>query len=222
MTRYALWAVAGIAVLGVVGALHATDAISVPLFDLDKEGTVPQAYSGLLLLVATGAAYVAAQSGAPGRRALLLIAAVLAYMSFDEMFRFHEELDAAVQFDWQVLYVPILVVALVGWVGVERVLRGRRVDHTLWIGGAGCWVVAQALEALQWSGHVRPGSIEGKGLSGVQLEHELSQASYLVKMIPEEILEMAGSFLFALVLARLAARYAGRSGDGRNAYLPAS
>jgi hypothetical protein len=194
----------------------------VPLFDLDKEGTVPQAYSGLLLLAATGAAYVAARSGAPAGRALLLIAAVLVYMSFDEVFRLHEEIDALVEFDWQVLYVPILVVALVGWVGVERVLRGRRVDHGLWIGGAGCWVVAQALEAFQWSGHVRPGSINGKELSDVQLDHELSQASYIVKMIPEEILEMGGSLLFAVVLARLAARYAGRSRERGGAYLPAS
>jgi hypothetical protein len=205
-------------VLGVVGTAHATGLVSVPLFDLDKEGTVAQAYSGGLLLLAAGAAYVAAQSGAPARRALLMIAGVLVYMSFDEVFRIHEAIDAAVDFDWQVLYLPILAVAVGGWLGVERILRGRRVEHALWIGGAACWGVAQLLEMLQWDGVVRPGSIDGAELSAAEVEHALSQASYLLKMLPEELLEMSGSLMFAFVLARLAARYAGRSGR----YLPAS
>jgi hypothetical protein len=221
MTRCALWAAAGIAALGVVGAAHATDLVSLPLFDLDKEGTVPQAYSGGLLLVGAAAAYLAAQAGAP-RRALLLIGAVLVFMSFDEVFRIHEAIDAAVDFDWQVLYLPILVAAVVGWIGVERLVRGQRVTHALWIAGAACWAAAQILELLQWDGVVRPGSIDGAALTAAEVEEVLGQTSYLVKMIPEELLEMTGSLMFAFVLARLAAGYAGGRGARREAYLPAT
>jgi hypothetical protein len=202
-----------------VGTAHASGLVSLPLFDLDKEGTVPQAYSGGLLLVAAGAAYVASQSHALARLPLLMIAAVLVYMGFDEVFRLHEEVDAAVNFDWQVLYVPILVVALVGWLGVERLVRGRRVERALWIGGAACWAVAQTLEMFQWAGVMRPGSIDGRELSGAEVEHAVSQASYIVKMIPEELLELSGSLMFGFVLARLATRYAQ---ERREAYLPAS
>jgi hypothetical protein len=218
ITRCALWAAGGIGVLGVIGTAHATGIVSLPIFNLDKEGTIAQAYSGGLLLAAAGAAYVAAQSGAPARRALLMIAGVLVYMSFDEVFRIHEAIDAAVDFDWQVLYLPILAVAVAGWLGVERLVRSERVPHALWVGGAACWGVAQLLEMLQWDGVVRPGSINGAELSATEVDDALSQASYLVKMIPEELLEMSGSLMFAFVLARLAVRYARR----RDGYLPAS
>jgi 4-amino-4-deoxy-L-arabinose transferase-like glycosyltransferase len=222
MTRIALYAGVGIFVIWVPGVLHATDVVSLPMFDLDKEGTIPQAYSGLLLLVAATAAYLAARHGAPSRRALLIIAGVLVYMSFDEVFRIHETLDAELNMDWQILYLPIVAVALIGWLGVEREIRGWRIDRALWIGAAACWVIAQALEVWQWHGHVRPGTIHGEGLSGAQLDRELHRPSYLLKMLPEELLETCGSLLFAFVLARLAERYADNRSKRRRAYLPAS
>jgi hypothetical protein len=222
MTRAAIYAGAGILVIWLLGVAPATEVVSLPIFDLDKEGTIPQAYSGLLLVVAATAAYVAARSGAPPRRALLILAAVLVYMSFDEVFRIHEALDSELDFDWQVLYVPIVALALVGWLGVHREIRGSRGARALWISGAACWAVAQALEVTQWHGHVRPGSIHGEGLSGAELEHELSRPSYLLKMLPEELLEMSGSLLFALVLARLAEQYAGSRDARRPGYFPAS
>jgi hypothetical protein len=220
--RAALYGAGGILVIWLAGVAHATDLVSLPIFDLDKEGTIPQAYSGLLLLVAASAAYMAARLGAPPRRALLILAAVLVYMSFDEVFRIHETLDSELNMDWQVLYLPIVAVALIGWIGVEREIRDRRADRTLWIGAAACWVIAQAFEVWQWHGHVRPGAIHGEGLSGAALEHELSSPSYLLKMLPEELLETSGSLLFAFVLARLAQRYADLRRQGGAAYLPAS
>jgi 4-amino-4-deoxy-L-arabinose transferase-like glycosyltransferase len=222
MTRAAIYAGAGILVIWLIGVAHAIDAVSLPIFDLDKEGTIPQAYTGLLLLAAAAAAYVAARCGAPPRRALLILAAVLVYMSFDEVFRIHETLDSELDFDWQVLYLPIVALALVGWLGVQGEIRGSRGARALWIGGAACWLVAQVLEVSQWHGHVRPGSIHGEGLSGAELEHELSRPSYLVKMLPEELLETCGSLMFAFVLARLAQRYVDTRAEGRDAYLPAS
>jgi hypothetical protein len=216
MTRAAVLAAGGILVIWLVGLAHATDVVSLPLFDLDREGTVPQAYSGLLLLAAAAGAYVAARCGAPQRRALMVVAAVLLYMSCDEVFRIHEALDAELDFDWQVLYAPILALALAGWLGVKRLIRDERPANALWVAGAACWVVAQGLEVLQWHGDVRPGAIHGEGLSAAELERKLSEASYLWKMLPEELLEMCGSLLFALVLAQLARRYAdGASGRGR-------
>lgn len=222
MKRAALYGAGGILVIWLAGVAHATDLVSLPIFDLDKEGTIPQAYSGLLLLVAASAAYMAARLGAPPRRALLILAAVLVYMSFDEVFRIHETLDSELNMDWQVLYLPIVAAALIGWIGVEREIRDRRADRALWIGAAACWVIAQALEVSQWHGHVRPGTIHGEGLSGAALEHELSSPSYLLKMLPEELLETSGSLLFAFVLARLAQRYADLRRQGGAAYLPAS
>jgi hypothetical protein len=131
---------------------------------------------------------------------------VLVYMSFDEVFRIHEELDAALDFDWQLLYAPIFAVALAGWLGLERTLRGERSLHGLWLAGAACWGVAQLLEAFQWDGVVRPGSIDGEQLSGAALESAVSEPAYLAKMLPEELLEMGGSLMFAFVLATLAER----------------
>lgn len=64
MTRIALIAAGGILVLWLAGVAHATGLLSLPLLDIDKEGTVPQAYSGLLLLAGAAAAYVAARCGA--------------------------------------------------------------------------------------------------------------------------------------------------------------
>ncbi len=222
MTRVAIYAGAGILVIWLLGVAHATDVVSLPIFDLDKEGTIPQAYSGLLLAVAATAAFVAARCGAPPRRALLMLAAVFVYMSFDEVFRIHEALDSELDFDWQVLYLPIVALALVGWLGVHRAIRGSRGARALWIGGAACWVVAQALEVTQWHGHVRPGSINGEGLSGAELEHELSRPSYLLKMLPEELLEMTGSLMFAIVLAQLARHWMDIRAGRRAGYLPAS
>jgi hypothetical protein len=206
LTRLALPAAAGVVLLGLAGTAHATGLVSLPLLDMDKEGTVPQAYSGLLLLAGAAAAYVAARRGAPARTALLTLAAVLAFMSLDEVFRLHEELDAALDFDWQVLYLPVLAAAFAGWVGIERSLRGEARLRLAWAAGAACWVVAQVLEAFQWDGRVRPGSIDGEALSEAQVERLLGEPAYLAKMLPEEILEMSGSLILAVVLARLAER----------------
>jgi hypothetical protein len=212
VTRYTAAAAGGIGVVWLIGVAHATELVSLPAFDLDKEGTIPQAYSGLLLLAGAAAAYAAARAGAPARRALLAMAAVLAYMSFDEVFRIHEELDAALDFDWQILYLPIVAVAFAGWLGVERVIRGDSRLRAAWWAAAGLWLVAQGFETLEWKGVVRPGSIDGLTLSAAEVDRKLHEAPYLWKMLPEELFEMVGALLFAVVLAELALRYRRRSG----------
>jgi hypothetical protein len=206
VTRAGVIAGGGILVIWLVGVAHATGLVSLQLFDLDEEGTVPQAYSGLLLVWAAAAALGARQLGAQPRRALMFVACVFAFMSLDEVFRLHEALDSAVQFDWQVLYLPVFVIALVGWVGVARSLAEEPRARLGWIGGAACWIVAQVLELFQWDGRVRPGEITSE-LSEAQVEQKLTEASYLVKMLPEELLEMVGSLMFALVLTHLLRRF---------------
>jgi hypothetical protein len=206
MTRYALAAAAGIAVVWLIGVAHATELISLPAFDLDREGTVPQAYSGMLLLWAAGAAFAAARLGTEPRRALYALAAVFAFMSLDEVFRIHETIDDALDFDWQVIYLPIVAVAVAGWVRVSRALARERRGRAGWIAGAACWGIAQVLEAFQWDGRVRPGTIHWDQLTDAQIEQKLTEPPYLVKMLPEELLEMCGSLLFALVLSALLAR----------------
>jgi hypothetical protein len=206
MTRYALAAAGGIAALWLIGVAHATGLVSLPAFNLDREGTIPQAYSGLLLLWAAGAAFAAARAGSESPRALYAVAGVFAFMSLDEVFRLHEAIDDALDFDWQVLYLPILAVALAAWLAVRRLLRDEHSWQLAWFGGATFWVVAQVLEAFQWDGRVRPGTIHWDGLTDAQIEQQLSEPAYLVKMLPEELLEMCGSLLFALVLSALFAR----------------
>jgi hypothetical protein len=206
MKRVALIAAAGILVVWLAGVAHATELVSLPVLNLDKEGTVPQAYSGLLLLSAAGAAFAAARVGVEPRRALYIVAAVFAFMSLDEVFRLHEALDDALDFDWQVLYLPVFVLAVVGWAGVARAIGPDSRARLGWIAGAACWGVAQVLEFFQWEGRVRPGGIEWSQLSDAEVEKKLTETAYLVKMIPEELLEMCGSLLFALVLWSLLAR----------------
>jgi hypothetical protein len=206
VTRYTVGAAVGIAVLWLLGVAHATELVSLPAFDLDKEGTIPQAYSGLLLLVGAAFAYLLYRGGAAPRRAFLAMAVVLGYMSVDEVFRIHEEIDAALNFDWQILYLPIVAVAFAGWLGVERLTRDDVRLRVAWWGAAGLWVVAQVLEAFQWKGVVRPGSINGLTLSAAEVQRKLHEPAYLWKMLPEELFELVGALLFAVVLAALARR----------------
>jgi len=192
-------------VIWLIGVAHATELISLPIFNLDREGTVPQAYSGLLLLWAAGAAFAAARLGTEPQRALYALAAVFGFMSLDEVFRIHETLDDALDFDWQVLYLPIVAAAVAGWVRVARSLAREGRLRVAWIGGAACWGIAQVLEAFQWDGRVRPGTIHWEQLTDAQIEQKLTEPAYLAMMLPEELLEMCGSLLFALVLSALLA-----------------
>ncbi len=206
-------------VIWLAGVAHATELLSLPLLDLDREGTIPTAFSGALLLWAATAAFVAAARGAPARRSLRALGVLFSFMALDELLRVHETTDSLLGFDWQALYLPLAVVALVAWTGVLRALENRTAE-VAWIAAAGCWALSQALELFQWEGRLRPGSIDG-AQPFEEVARELEQSAYIAKMLPEELLELSGSLLFSLVLLHVARRAAsGRSGRAGYAARP--
>lgn len=59
------------------------------------------------------------------------------------------------------------------------------------------WFAAQVLELFEW----RAGTRE---MTSAQYEARLQETAYLLMMVPEELLEMSGSLMFAYALAHLA------------------
>jgi len=187
-----------IVVLGGLGVAFAAGA-PLGLFDLDGEGNLPAAFSGLLLLVAAVLALALADRAASvgvSPRALWAMALVFGWMAVDEVFTVHEHLDEVTGVDWQLIYVPLLVVAAWGWARIWRSLRGRRLAWTPWLGGLLAWGLAQALELGTFGGIVRQGSID----TADEYDDAVGTVAYELEAIPEELLEMAGSLLWALGL----------------------
>ncbi|MCW2509515.1 MAG: hypothetical protein JWP68_2663 [Modestobacter sp.] len=149
-------------------------------FNPDAEYRFPAFYSCLLLLLAGAAGVALARRGV----AHLVLGLGLLFMALDELLAIHEALENRTGVDWQLLYLPGLAVAAVVLVGV---FRSARQDSPLAVPvlavGLGCWVVAQALEALEWDGATQ-------------------RAGYLPMMFSEELLEMLGTvaILVALLL----------------------
>jgi hypothetical protein len=114
----------------------------------------------------------------------LAFGALLAFMSADEWFGVHEHLEDALHVDWPLLYLPLMTAG--GVVALLLVSRYRAVPWLphAFLGGGGCWATAVVLEKLQWTE-------AGHG------------PHYVAMMIPEELLEATGSFLFSVGLALL-------------------
>ena len=112
-------------------------------FDLDQEGTVPAAFSALLLLLAAGAAL-----RSPFRAELAPVGVFFAVMALDEALSVHERVERWTGVDWQLVYAPVFVFAVVSWFrAASRMGADPRRD---WVLGAGFWAVAMVLEFLQW------------------------------------------------------------------------
>jgi hypothetical protein len=169
--RVAVALLAFIAFLGLLGGLQ---ALEVPLhaFSLTGEWNVPALFSGGLLW---GAAALAFANGSQTR----VIGAFLAFMGLDELAVIHESLESWTGVDWQILYLPVILVGAIAWARTMPRLRPAPVIAWLWVGGAGAWFVAQVFEKLENHGNV--------------LVHPWMT-------LPEETLEMAGSSLFGLAL----------------------
>jgi hypothetical protein len=202
-----------IAVLGVLGGLEQGTSARLGMFDLDVEGTVSTAFSSLLLFVAAGMAYLLASvpfDPFPERLATLALAGVLWFMGIDEGIRLHEEVDAAVGLDWQLLYAPAVVLA--AWAGwrvwglLDRIGAGRGAL----LGGAAAWVLSQLLELVQFEGELRPGIIDAEHLSDAEFAEATRELWYVLASTSEEVLEMGGSLLFGLALLLALRRIAGR------------
>lgn len=170
-------------VMGVGATLYEAGTLQTGLFKLDGEGHYFVYFSALLLLAGAVCAVLAVHvSVAP--RITLGLAGLLAFMAVDEAFALHERLERRLHVDWPVLYSPVIAVGgLAALLLLRRTRHVRSVAPTFLAGGA-CWAMAVVLEKLQWTD-------TGKA------DH------YVAMMIPEELLEATGSFLFAVALALL-------------------
>ncbi|QJD30788.1 hypothetical protein [Methylococcus geothermalis] len=155
-------------------------------FDLDREYTVPTLFSGGLLLAAAWESFRAASSRRLDAWAFAL-AALFFEMGFDELLMIHERIEQAVGVDWQILYLPVMAFAGIGWLFLFAQLPDRW-QKRLWAAGAGAWAASQLLEAAEW---------------GWGAESEIPLAGYLYLVPVEELLEMSGSSFFLLALLHL-------------------
>lgn len=173
--------------LGVLGVLavpaHGQDDTWLRWVDLDRELNLPMLFSAFLLAANGWLVYLLVRAGRL-KRAVLGLAVFFVFMAFDEMLKIHETLEKWTGIDWQILYLPLVLAAGIGWLFLW--LKGDWPARLLWTGGAACWVLAQGLEAIQWGGFEGDQRVDG----------------YMVMMVAEELLEMAGSSLFLLTLFR--------------------
>jgi hypothetical protein len=177
-----------ITVLAAAGILQRT---TYPLWgaaNLDSEASVAMWFSAALLWAAAGCWLLVAVTARPWRLAVWIWWLVLAWLALDEGNAFHERLERWSGIDWQILYLPIMALAVVAWWGVVRRHQNEGSNVALLVGGAVAWAAALVLELVQnWGGPPVKASI------------------YDPAMITEEVLEMIGSTLM-LVAAILALR----------------
>jgi len=164
--------------LGVAGRqLDLLPSLLRPHFDPDGERNLFALVSGLALLAAAASMAVAWRRKVLPRTSVIL-AAAFAGMAVDEWLELHERFERRLGVDWEVLYLPIVVlVGVSGLFAVRRLWRER--SSLLLLAGGACWVVAFLLEDLQWDGANR------------------MHRYYVWMMIPEELLELGGSLLLA-------------------------
>jgi hypothetical protein len=173
-----------IALLGVLGVLSIAYGSPFGIFDLDGERNVPATYSAALSFsVAVLALLVGRLDPAPGLPYLWVgLSALFVFVSADEFGEIHERLERIVGIDWQILYSPIAVVALVLWVFVARRLRQIGAGFWLLVVGTACGIVSQVAEAVEY----------GPGDERIAAFNEL--------MVFEELLEMVEALLIGLAL----------------------
>ncbi|MEX1296399.1 MAG: hypothetical protein AB1Z67_09540 [Candidatus Limnocylindrales bacterium] len=204
-----------IAMVGVSGVLTAWLAPDHPWFDLDSEIglgwppteitiALPSLWATLLLCFA-GLCWIAVgwgRSSTGDRTAGLLFGLTLAFFAFDEQFSVHERLESRLGLDWQLLYLPVAAFSA-GLVLYWTVRVRRSVTTAAWmlLLATACWALAALLEYVQWRG-------------------DEQVDVYVLFMIPEELLELTGSSIFALaglrVLRRDHAGWAARAGTRRS------
>lgn len=217
--RTAAFLAASIVAVGVVGVLSAWLTPEHPWFDLDSEIglgwppteitiSLPSLWATLLLCFAA-LCWITVGWGRTfwrDRAAGLLFGLMLAFLAFDEQFTVHERLESRLGIDWQLLYLPVALVSA-GLVLFWAVRLRRPASNVAWmlLAASASWALAALLELIQWRG-------------------DEQVALYVLFMVPEELLELAGSSVFALaglLVLRLdhapamSAGSAGAAGQGR-------
>lgn len=169
-----------IAFLGVMGILRFAHKDALRLFNLDGERNIPSAFSGLLWLVVALLAYLVARAEIGRALAWKVLAVLFVLLAIDEVAEVHEHLQYYAGVDWQLLYLPVVLLAAIAWVAAGRDLH--RIGVRLWpfLGATVCGLVAQPLEALEIDSHHNP------------------RRGFRVMVVSEEVLEMLAGLLLTI------------------------
>jgi hypothetical protein len=173
-----------IALLGVLGVLFLVFGSPFGSFDLDGERNVPAIYSAALWFSAALLALLVGRlDSAPGLPQLWVgLSAFFVFVSADEFGEIHERLERIIGIDWQILYSPVALLALVLWVFVARRLRQIGVGLGLLLAGTVCGIASQVAEAVEY----------GPGDERIAAFDEL--------VVFEELVEMVAALLIGLAL----------------------
>jgi hypothetical protein len=172
-----------LAFMGAGATMYEAHRVHTGLFNLDGEGRWFALFSAMQLLAGAVLCVLALSAGlAPP--SILALGLLLGFMSLDEWFGVHEHLESFFHVDWPVLYSPLMAAGGLVVLVLLRRHRDVRFLPQAFVAGGACWATSVVLEKLQWTD-------TGHG------------AHYVAMMIPEELLEATGSFLFAVALALL-------------------
>jgi hypothetical protein len=173
-----------IALLGLLGILYLVSGSPFGVFDLDGERNAPSTYSAFLWTCLSMLALLVGRAEArPGAaRVWQALSLPLLLVAADEFGEIHERLERITGIDWQILYSPLGLVAVVLWVVVGRRLRELQAGFGLFVAGTVCGFVSQVVEAVEYGPHDR----------------EVSAFDELV--VIEELLEMVAAVLVGLAL----------------------
>jgi len=169
-----------IAFLGVMGILRFAHKDALRLFNLDGERNIPSAFSGLLWLVVALLAYLVGRAETGRALAWKVLAVLFVLLAIDEVAEVHEHLQYYAGVDWQLLYLPVGLLAAIAWVAAGRDLH--RLGAGLWpfVGATVCGLLAQPLEALEIDSHHNP------------------RRGFRVMVVSEEVLEMLAGLLLTI------------------------
>ena len=98
----------------------------------------------------------------------------------DELLQIHERVERHLTIDWQVIYLPVMLVTAIAGAIIAWELRHRPSVVAILLAGACGWAGAQLFEMLEWG----PGDV--------------LVSPWMI--YPEELLEISGSCLFALAM----------------------
>jgi len=187
------WAVL-VGVIGAGGVLARTRFGWWYRFDLDLEYAFAAVISAVALALAGLTSVRASLRGVAGA-ALTTVGVLLVAMAADELVGAHEWFEARSGVDWQLLYLPVAMVAGLAFGAVAYRCRAERWFLVPWLAGAALWVLAQGLELVQWDGDVQ-------------------RAHYTKMMLVEEVAELAGTGCFLVATWAIARRRSGATSGG--------
>jgi hypothetical protein len=164
--------------------------------DADKDSSVFAFASSAATLGCAAAVLMLAPLWQRGRLALAALAAVLAFLSLDDMFRLHDRVGIALDFEfmgleqmgrlvWPAVWLPLLASAFAGLWAVSSAMRPE--PRNLLRTGLAALVVAVALEMA--------------GLVVVNVGFDAPSLPYEVQVVLEEGAELAGWLLIWIGLA---------------------